>query len=117
MNLHRQSKGARSLIFSDEVYKVSKEHSDYMASGPGRFSHAGFNERCNKLKAKIPNIKSCGEIIANGQKNEDEALNSWLKSPGHKAILEDPKYTHSALAYTKNQSGKFFWIQFFIEVD
>ncbi len=49
-----------------------------------------------------------GENIAEGQKNFDEALVDWLKSPSHCKMIMEPGVNEMAVAH----SGK-YWVQHF----
>ncbi|MGZ3181925.1 MAG: CAP domain-containing protein [Telluria sp.] len=74
-------------------------------STPGtRTAHAGYQGR------------RVGENIASGQETPQEAVASWLTSPGHCANIMDPRYTEMGAAYAINvarKHGAIYWTQEF----
>lgn len=51
----------------------------------------------------------CGENIARGQETPAEAIDSWMKSPGHRANLLGPTYTHIGVACCESPDGVKYW--------
>lgn len=57
-----------------------------------------------------------GENIASGQRTPEEALASWLDSPGHCANIMNPRFTEMGAAYAvnpENDNRTAFWTQVF----
>jgi uncharacterized protein YkwD len=57
-----------------------------------------------------------GENIASGQRTPEEAVASWLDSPGHCANLMNPRFTEMGAAYAinpQNDNRTAFWTQVF----
>ena len=50
----------------------------------------------------------CGENLGSGQKNFDEVMEDWIKSPSHCRMLLNPEVEEVAVA----QAGK-YWVQHF----
>jgi uncharacterized protein YkwD len=42
-----------------------------------------------------------------------EAFNGWMVSPGHKANMLDPKYTHIGIGIVEGVNGGYWWVQQF----
>lgn len=60
--------------------------------------------------------KRIGENIASGQRTPEEAVASWLDSPGHCANLMNPRFTEMGAAYAinpQNDNRTAFWTQVF----
>jgi hypothetical protein len=60
--------------------------------------------------------KLIGENIASGQRTPEEAVASWLDSPGHCANLMNPRFTEMGAAYAvnpQNDNRTAFWTQVF----
>ncbi len=54
---------------------------------------------------------SAGENIAYGQGTSEIVMNAWMNSPGHKANILNPGYTHIIVGYDKNSNS---WVQLFL---
>jgi uncharacterized protein YkwD len=57
-----------------------------------------------------------GENIASGQSTAEEAVASWLDSPGHCANIMNPAFTEMGAAYAINQASRnrtAYWTQVF----
>ena len=55
--------------------------------------------------------KSAAENIAMGQRSATEVVKGWMESPGHKANIMNPSYTHIGVGLS--DSG-YYWTQQFI---
>ena len=58
----------------------------------------------------------CGENIASGQRTVEEAMASWLDSPGHCANIMNPDFREMGAAYAinpQNQNRTAYWTQEF----
>jgi uncharacterized protein YkwD len=117
MNNHRISLGLRALSLDKDMAAVATTHSQNMASGVVAFGHLGFSDRCNKTREIMGNGNLCGEIVAQGQSTYQGVFSSWLASPGHRAKIEEARYTHTGFGYFKSSKGVMFWTQVFLEVD
>jgi uncharacterized protein YkwD len=114
MNSHRATLGLPALQYSLSVEGVAAEHSTYMSKGPGRFGHRGWKDRCRRLN-EANGSDNCGEIVAMGQKTSQDVLNSWINSPSHRAMIENPDFTHTGVGIRENGRGVVYWTQMFIE--
>lgn len=98
INSHRESLGLNNLL----VEKLACE----IASVPTlkkQKSHNGFTTRAEMTKSV-----RCGEICAYGYNNVESTFNSYLKSPKHKAIIENPIYTHLGISYIDSYNFTIF---------
>lgn len=55
-----------------------------------------------------------GENIAMGQRTTEEALSSWMASPGHRANILNGGYTKIGVAAYCTSDGTVFWCQQFV---
>lgn len=98
INSHRKSLGLNELL----VEKLACE----IASVPTlnkQKSHNGFTARAEMTKAV-----NCGEICAYGYNNVESTFNNYLKSQKHKAIIENPIYTHLGISYIDSYNFTIF---------
>jgi uncharacterized protein YkwD len=62
----------------------------------------------DRVKRVGYNYVRVGENIANGQKTVDQVMDTWMKSPGHRAnILAD--YTEMGAARVEDDEGRNYW--------
>jgi uncharacterized protein YkwD len=115
LNRHRIKLGLNPLIYSKTIEDTARNHSLRMANGQIRFGHSGMWTRCSRLRERM-NSSYCGEIVAKGQDTAARLLNSWLKSPDHQLELEDPYWTHTAIAFAQDRDGVFYWTQIFLKI-
>ena len=96
VNAYRNSKGLDGLRVQPELKDLALAHAIHM----GRHEPAFFDHICpegatpwDRATGRIE-FTEIGENIAAGQSEAEAVLRSWLDSPGHRANLEDPKWTH-----------------------
>lgn len=116
VNSYRESIGLKALILETDLSAVATTHSGNMAVGSVAFGHTGFTERCNKAREIMGSGNLCGEIVAQGQSTAEKVFASWMGSAGHRAKLEEGRYTHTGFGYFKSASGSLYWTQIFLEV-
>ena len=99
----------KSIIWNKKLYSSAFSHADDMKRYKyfSHFSRSGqdVGERVDRFDYKWTVI---GENIAEGQKNFDEALEDWIKSPSHCKMIMDPNVTEMGVA----RSGR-YWVQHF----
>ena len=115
LNQHRNSRGLRPLVYNSSIEEEALKHSRSMALYMTSFGHIGFGRRCKRIQTKLGPISGCGEVVAMGQKTAFLALKSWLNSDGHRKEIENPDYTHTAIALYRSQNGTPYWTQIFID--
>ena len=97
INAHRNALGRDALQILPELKELALAHSIHM----GRHEPAFFDHRSpegdvsiDRAALALIEFTEIGENIAAGQSAADAVFRSWLDSPGHRANLEDPKWTH-----------------------
>lgn len=115
VNNHRQSLGREPLILDEGMSQIVQAHSNAMASGSVAFGHTGFSTRCSNAKGAIGGGNLCGENVASGQKSAQAVFTSWMNSSGHRANIEQGRYTHCGFALAKSSSGTIYWTHLFLE--
>jgi uncharacterized protein YkwD len=106
INDHRKSVGCKELHWNSAVAKVAQAHSDDMVRR-NYFNH-------NTLEGVTPAQRISGagvrwvreaENIAAGQTTARAVLNAWLKSPGHRANIENCAYQEHGIGLTRGQKS------------
>ena len=55
-----------------------------------------------------------GEYIAAGQRTPPETMDGWMNSPGHKANILKPEFTHIGVGYLTGGEYRTYWTQMFV---
>lgn len=98
-NAMRARHGMKPLVVSLQLVNSSRSHAAYMCRSRN-FSHSNNN---------------VAENIAMGQSTVDEAMRSWMNSPGHRANILNPRYTRIGVAAYRLGDGRpVYWCQQFI---
>jgi len=113
VNAHRTSLGLSTLSKLNVVSGVADGHTEYMIE-TGTISHDNFDERAQELMNNA-GAKSVAENVAYGYTTAESVVNGWLNSPEHKAIIENPNFTHFGISTEANSDGRNFFTQMFIK--
>jgi len=86
INSVRAAAGAAPVTYNAQLDAAAQAHSDDMLA-QDYFSHTGANGSSigDRATAAGYNWRAIGENIAQGQGNENLAMNGWISSPGHQA--------------------------------
>ncbi|MCI8478875.1 MAG: hypothetical protein HFE97_11200 [Oscillospiraceae bacterium] len=61
------------------------------------------------------NAYTMGENIAAGNATAAATVEQWMNSPGHRANILNPNYTHIGVGYASSSSGyRHYWVQMFV---
>jgi uncharacterized protein YkwD len=105
-NEHRAAAGLAPLTVNLAINAAAEGHSQYQASintmthgaNPGaRITAAGFS------------WGAWGENVAAGQSSCALVVAAWMNSPGHRANILNPTFTHIGLGVATAASGYQFW--------
>jgi uncharacterized protein YkwD len=111
VNQHRASLGLAPFAYAADVALLAREHSQNMGSGKVAFGHANFASRV----ARAGRGTSAAENVAYSTRVDqaaNDALASWLKSPGHRANLEGNRHV-SGVGAAVGSDGKIYLTQIF----
>jgi uncharacterized protein YkwD len=100
--IHNRERGSRDvsqLQYDKDLEKFAQDWAEYMASRR-RLKHSNLG---------WSGYRSKGENIAMGQRTEDEVLESWMKSRGHKKNILNSSYTHVGFGCARTQDGVLYW--------
>jgi uncharacterized protein YkwD len=107
---------ARPVRWNDSLAEASQRHAEDMARY-GYFSHNGRDgsEPWDRIQRAGYRYRVMGENIAAGQRNPEEAVVAWIRSPGHCANLMNPVFTEMGAAVAVNSRSSFgrYWTQEF----
>jgi len=107
---------APPLRLNPTLYGIANTHATDMARY-SYFSHTGHDGSTvdgRATRAGYP-WRAIGENIAAGQPSADEAVRSWIKSPGHCANIMSPAFSEMGAAFVVNKQSSLgiYWAQVF----
>ena len=114
LNAHRITLGLSQLKMIDEASSEAIGHNDYMIDNQ-EVSHDYFGQRSTKLKSTLQ-AKLVGENVAYGFSEAESVVAAWLNSPGHKAQIVNPKYTHIGVSTLTDSDNKNYYTNIFIQL-
>ena len=80
----------------------------------GQLTHKSEDkDTAERLKDIGYEFKNFAENVAVGQRTVQEALASWLNSPGHKQNLLNPGYQELGLGISRSAKGDLFYAAMF----
>ena len=115
INQYRKEEGLLPLTIDPAINKLAKMHSEEMASGEVPVGHQGFQGRSKTLADNIDS-EAVSENVAYNKGYENpakQAVEGWLKSPGHKKNIEG-KYNLTGIGVAKNEQSEVFFTQIFV---
>lgn len=115
INQYRRSLNLPPLGLNAQVSEVAAVHSRNMAEQKVKFSHQGFDNRTQAIKAQI-SYRSVAENVAYNQGYSDpvsQAVAGWIKSKGHRQNIVG-NYNLTGIGVAKNQQGEYYFTQIFI---
>ncbi|MCO5167771.1 MAG: CAP domain-containing protein [Planctomycetes bacterium] len=113
-NQQRANNGLPWLLADGAATQAAKAHVEDMR-GRGYFAHntpEGWSplDRLQLLGAS--GFTRVGENIAMGQPTPQAVVTAWMNSPGHRANILDPAYTHLGVGVVRSPGP--YWAQVFL---
>ncbi len=104
------------LVWDDTLASLAKEHCEDMADR-GYFSHNTPEGKSPFDRMKEAGIRYvyAGENIAAGHYSPEEAVNSWMKSEGHRENILNPNYKSLGVSFARGGSYGIYWAQEFAQ--
>lgn len=115
VNAERAKQGLKPLQVDPALAKVARMKSEDMRDN-NYFSHQSptYGSPFEMMKKFGISYKAAGENIAAGQKTPEAVVEAWMNSPGHRANILNPNYTHIGVGYAAGGSYGTYWTQMFI---
>lgn len=86
INAYRNSKGLNELEILDEISRQARLHNEHMLKA-GEVCHHNFGGRYQILVRQV-RAKAMGENVGFGFRNPEALVKAWLKSKGHRKVIE-----------------------------
>ncbi len=111
VNAARRAAGRKPLALSACADRYADQWSAHMAS-TGAFAHRTDLRRVMTTCA----ARGVGENIAYGNLTADQLMALWMGSPGHRANILDPTYTHLGVGTSLTSAGRVYGTQNFLRL-
>lgn len=99
-NEEREANGKSAFIIDDDLNEFAQAHAETMARRNSLYhSSLGFSRK----------FSTAGENIALGQRSEKEVVKGWMKSPGHKANILNPRFTNIGFGIAYGPDQSIYW--------
>ncbi|WP_030568357.1 CAP domain-containing protein [Streptomyces aureocirculatus] len=113
-NGHRAAAGLRPLAPDARLAAAAQAHSADMVAR-GFYSHTApdGSEPWHRAAAAGSTRRTIGENIACGQRSAAEVVQGWMDSPGHRANILKPAFTHLGVGFAGGGPAGTYWTQLF----
>jgi uncharacterized protein YkwD/stress response protein SCP2 len=113
-NAERARAGLRPLADDPVLARAAQAHSDDMVAR-AFYSHTApdGSEPWDRAAAAGSTRRTIGENIACGQRSPAEVVRGWMDSPGHRANILKPGFTHIGIGFAGGGSAGTYWTQLF----
>ncbi|MPY63865.1 CAP domain-containing protein, partial [Streptomyces spongiae] len=113
-NAERASARLAPLAGDPLLTDAAQAHSDDMVAR-AFYSHTSpdGSEPWHRAAAAGSTRRMIGENIACGQRSPAEVVRGWMDSPGHRANILKPDFTHIGIGFAGGGSAGTYWTQLF----
>ncbi|MCA1217571.1 CAP domain-containing protein [Streptomyces sp. 8L] len=114
----RAAAGLGPLAPDPLLARAAQDHSADMAARDF-YSHTDPDGRepWDRARAAGARHRGVGENIACGQRSAAEVVEGWMNSPGHRANILRPSFTHLGVGYATGSRAGTYWTQLFGTAD
>ncbi|MFI6093441.1 CAP domain-containing protein [Streptomyces sp. NPDC051218] len=113
-NAERTAAGLRPLSPDPLLTVAAQNHSaDMIARAFYAHTSPDGGEPWHRASAAGSGHRAIGENIACGQRTPAEVVDGWMDSPGHRANILKPSFTHLGVGYAGGGSAGTYWTQLF----
>ncbi|MFH8468036.1 CAP domain-containing protein [Streptomyces sp. NPDC017991] len=111
-NAERAAAGLPPLAEDPLLTRAAQEHSADMVAR-AFYSHTSPDggEPWHRAAAAGSTRRTIGENIACGQRSPAEVVRGWMDSPGHRANILKPAFTHLGVGFAGGGSAGTYWTQ------
>ncbi|MFF7844620.1 CAP domain-containing protein [Streptomyces ossamyceticus] len=113
-NARRTATGLPPLAFDPLLTVAAQAHCDDMVAR-AFYAHTSpeGGEPWHRAAAAGSTRRTIGENIACGQRSAAEVVEGWMNSPGHRANILKPDFTHMGVGFTGGGGAGTYWTQLF----
>ena len=120
INVERQRRGLRPLVWDGALTRIARYHSENMARD-GILNHVDRDGLDLRGRAEVLGLrgwKALGENIAYNQGYSDPtafAVERWMVSEKHRENILNGEFTHAGIGIARASDGRVFFTQVFME--
>ncbi|MCQ6245817.1 CAP domain-containing protein [Streptomyces malaysiensis] len=113
-NAERAAARLTPLAQDPRLAAAAQAHSDDMVARDF-YSHTGpeGHQPWDRARAAGATHRGIGENIACGQRSPAEVVRGWMDSPGHRANILKPDFTHIGVGHATGSRAGTYWTQVF----
>ncbi|MFG3583141.1 CAP domain-containing protein [Streptomyces sp. NPDC047990] len=113
-NTERAGEGLPPLLADTPLAAAAQAHSDDMVAR-AFYSHTSpeGGRPWDRAAAAGSTRRTIGENIACGQRSPAEVVRGWMNSPGHRANILKPDFTHLGVGLAGGGEAGMYWTQLF----
>ncbi|MGW7691088.1 CAP domain-containing protein [Streptomyces asiaticus] len=113
-NAERAAARLAPLAPDPRLTAAAQAHSDDMVARDF-YSHTGpeGHQPWDRARAAGATHRGIGENIACGQRSPEEVVRGWMNSPGHRANILKPDFTHIGVGHATGSRAGTYWTQVF----
>jgi len=100
-NKHRELKKLNALTVDPYLSQYAKNHADWMAN-KNRLKHSD-------VRTLLGKYSRVGENIAWNYRTEQQVMDAWMKSSGHRANIMNKSFDKVGFAISYNSKGQPYW--------
>ncbi|MGW3565961.1 CAP domain-containing protein [Streptomyces sp. NPDC000941] len=113
-NAERAAAGLPPLAPDPDLTVAAQRHSEDMVARDF-YSHTApeGSQPWDRAAAAGCRHRGIGENIACGQRTPSEVVRGWMDSPGHRANILKPEFSHIGIGYATGSRAGTYWTQLF----
>ncbi|MGV9850078.1 CAP domain-containing protein [Streptomyces sp. NPDC003442] len=113
-NAERAAARLAPLAPDPRLTAAAQAHSDDMVARDF-YSHTGpeGHQPWDRARTAGATHRGIGENIACGQRSPEEVVRGWMNSPGHRANILKPDFTHIGVGHATGSRAGTYWTQVF----
>lgn len=115
VNEQRARFGVPPVALDPVLNACARRHNADLAFVQRRLSHTGADgARLSERLARCGyTFKYASENVARGQGDPPHVIRSWMRSPGHRKNLLNPRAQHMGVHVGRGRDGRLYWAQMF----
>ena len=108
VNQYRAERNLPRLLMITNINAIARKHSAGMAQGIIAWSHQGSRDRFKQMSLYGAGLNKAENLARVWDRADlaQGALESWMRSPSHKAALENPQYSVTGIGVAVGKSPK-----------
>lgn len=115
-NAMRRREGLKPLVANPRLMRAAQLHAEQMAER-SKMSHdlpgARYPTPRDRLDAVAYHWRAYAENVSWNQRSASEAVEGWMRSPGHRANILSDEYTEIGGGFARNAKGEPYYVQVF----